>query len=136
MIPDGRDWRWGKLGPALVGRAMFSKSLIQISADGWGCALSCEVTQSWNALASKCTWNVPPKRTYANTHFQDCCCQCPCPYRRPLLTHSSTGDPQTLTGKSGSVSCGVTVPFSWVLVCTKYCLCPPRVCFWSPVEVL
>ena len=69
MIPDGRDWRWGKLGPALVGRAMFSKSLIQISADGWGCAPSCEVTQSWNAQASKCTWNVPPKRTYANTHL-------------------------------------------------------------------
>ena len=55
MIPDGRDWCWGKLGPALVGRAMFSKSLIQISADGWGCAPSCEVTQSWNAQASKCT---------------------------------------------------------------------------------
>ena len=48
---------------------MFSKSLIQISADGWGCAPSCEVTQSWNAQASKCTWNVPPKRTYANTHL-------------------------------------------------------------------
>ena len=27
-------------------------------------------------------------------------------------------DPWTLTGKSGSVSCGVTASFSWVLVCT------------------
>ena len=27
----------------------------------------------------------------------------------------------TLTGKSGSVSCGVTAPFSWVLVCTRFC---------------
>ena len=34
-----------------------------------------------------------------------------------------------LTGKSGSVSCGVTAPFSWVLVNTRFCLCPPRVCF-------
>ena len=26
-----------------------------------------------------------------------------------------------------SVSCGVTAPFSWVLMCTRFCLCPPRV---------
>ena len=26
----------------------------------------------------------------------------------------------TLTGKSGFVSCGVTAPFSWVLVCTRF----------------
>ena len=32
-------------------------------------------------------------------------------------------------GKSGSVSCGVTAPFSCVLVHTKFCLCPPRVYF-------
>ena len=28
-----------------------------------------------------------------------------------------------------AVSCGATAPFSWVLVCTRFCLCPPRVCF-------
>ena len=27
------------------------------------------------------------------------------------------------------VACGATAPFSWVLVCTRFCLCPPRVCF-------
>ena len=37
MLPDGRDWLWGKLGLALVGRAMLSKSVIQLSADEWGC---------------------------------------------------------------------------------------------------
>ena len=26
-LPDGREWLWGKLGLALVGRAMISKSL-------------------------------------------------------------------------------------------------------------
>ena len=26
-------------------------------------------------------------------------------------------------------SLGVTAPFSWVLAHTKFCLCPPRVCF-------
>ena len=41
---------------------------------------------------------------------------------------------RTLTGKSGSVSCGVTAPFSWVLVHTRFCLCPPRVCFPSPCK--
>ena len=32
-------------------------------------------------------------------------------------------------GKSGSVSCGVTAPFSWVLEHTTFCLCLANVCF-------
>ena len=32
-LPDGRDWLWGKLGLALVGRAVLSKTLIQLSSD-------------------------------------------------------------------------------------------------------
>ena len=36
-LPDGRDWWWEKLSLALVGRALLSKTLIQLSADGWGC---------------------------------------------------------------------------------------------------
>ena len=39
----------------------------------------------------------------------------------------------SLLGKSGSVSCGITAPFSWVLVHTRFCLCPPRLCFPSLV---
>ena len=39
-LPDGRDWLWGKLGLALMGGAMFRKSLIQFSLDGWGCVPS------------------------------------------------------------------------------------------------
>ena len=46
------------------------------------------------------------------------CTQCSRLCSRPPLTHTSTGDSWTLTGKSGSVSCGVTAPFSWVLVCS------------------
>ena len=51
-LPDGIDWLWEKLGLGLVERAMLSKSLIQLSADGWGCAPSLlvvwpEVSQSW-----------------------------------------------------------------------------------------
>ena len=62
-----------------------------------------------------------------------CHTQSPWPCGRPLLTHASTGDSWTRPGKSGSVSCGVTAPFSWVLVHTRFCLCPARVCFPRPV---
>ena len=60
-----------------------------------------------------------------------CCTQCLQPCSRPLPTSTSTRDSWTLTGKSGPVSCGVTAPFSWVLVHPRFCLCPPRLC--SPV---
>ena len=55
-LPDGRDWLWGKLGLALVGRVMLFKSVIQLSADRWGYAASLlidwpEATQSWNLQA-------------------------------------------------------------------------------------
>ena len=63
-----------------------------------------------------------------------CWTQCPRPYIRPLLTHTSARDSWTLTGKTpGSVSCGVTAAFSWVLVHTRFYLCHLRVCFPSPV---
>ena len=39
-------------------------------------------------------------------HTQLCCTQSPCPCSRPLLTCTSTGDTQTLKGRSGSVSVG------------------------------
>ena len=51
----------------------------------------------------------------------------------PLLTHGSTEDPAPNTAaRSGSVSWGVTAPFSWVMVCTRFCLCPPKVEFLFP----
>ena len=57
------------------------------------------------------------------------CYECPQPCSRLPPTYASTGDSWTLPGKSGSVSCGVTAPFSWVLVHTRFCLCPPGVYF-------
>ena len=58
-----------------------------------------------------------------------CCTQCPQPCTRPPPTHAFIGEYWTLTGKPGSVSCGVIAPLSWVLVHTRFCLCPPRVYF-------
>ena len=39
---------------------------------------------------------------------------------------ASTGDPPILAGGFGSVSCGGTALFLWVLVLARFCLCPPR----------
>ena len=58
-----------------------------------------------------------------------CYTQCPQPCSRRLSTHTSARDSWTHMGISGSASCGATAPFSWVLVCTQFCLCPLRVCF-------
>ena len=65
-------------------------------------------------------------------------CYSPCPQTciRPPPTHTFTGDSWTPTGKSGSVSFGVTAPFFWVLVHTRFCLCPPRVCFPCIMEIM
>ena len=52
--------------------------------------------------------------------FRPCYTPCPQPCSRPSPTHASAGDSWTLTGKSGSVFCGVTTLFSWVLVCIRF----------------
>ena len=71
--------------------------------------------------------------------FQKVACtgytQCPQPCSRPPPTHASAGDSWTLTGKSGSVSCGFTAPFSQVLVHIRFCLCPPRVYFPDNLQI-
>ena len=95
---------------ALMDRAMLSKSLIQLSVDGWGCVPSLLFDLKPNyggGNEGDRLQNVPC--TY-------CCTQCPQPCSRPPLTHGSSGDSWTFIGKSGSVSSGFTAPFSWVLV--------------------
>ena len=104
---------------------MLSKSLIQFSVDGWGSVPSLLFDLRLNYGGGN----------EDNGHFLQkipcthCCTQCPQTCSRLPPTHASARDSWTLTDKSGSVSYGVTAPFSWVLVCTKFCWCPPRVCF-------
>ena len=83
---------------------MLSKSLIQFSVDRLGCVPSLLFDLS----------NEDNCDLLQKVHFS------PRPCSRPLLTHASTRDSWTLMGKSGSISCGVTAPFSWVLVCTRF----------------
>ena len=47
--------------------------------------------------------------------------------RRSLLTRASTGDTQTVLGRSGSVSRGGHCSFPLVLVHTRFCLHSPSV---------
>ena len=52
------------------------------------------------------------------------CTQSPCPHGRPLLTHASAGDTQTLKGMSGSVSVEPLGPGAHkVLFEPSECLC-------------
>ena len=52
--------------------------------------------------------------------------------QQATMTHASARDSWTLTGKSGSVSCGVPAPFSWVLV-HKVLFVPSKSLLPSPV---
>ena len=106
-----------------------SKSLIQFSVDGRDCVPSLLFDPRPNyGRGNEYNSDLLPKDL-----CMYCCIQCPWPCSRPLSTHASAGDSWTFTGKSGSVSCGVTALFSWVLVGMRFHLCPPRVCFPSPV---
>ena len=103
---------------------MLSKALIRLSKDGWG------GTPIPGSMGSVVGLMMTSKRTYAKGDaFQDCCCQSSHPCGKPLPTHTSTGDPLTLASRCSLVSCGVTSPFPWKLVQTRFCLCPPRLEF-------
>ena len=131
-LPDGRGWLWGKLSLALKGKAMLSKPLIQFSVDGGSCVPSLVFGLRPNYGRGNAIMETSFKRTYAHTVGFSA----PDASGRPLSIHTSARDSQTLTGQSGSVSSGDTAPFSWLLVHTRFCLCPPRVCFPSSAEVL
>ena len=120
-LSDGRDWLWGNLGLVVMGGARLNKSLIQFSVDGRGC-----VPFLLFGL------RVGIKRTYASTVVFSA----PTPWQ-------ATVDPRLCwrlldTHRQVWVSLlWVTAPFSWVLVCTSFCLCPqesisPILCtFWQ-----
>ena len=109
-LPDGKDWLRGKLGVVLMGGAMFSKSLIQFSVDGQGCVPSLLFDLQPNYGGG----NEDNGDLLQKVPCMHCYTQCPQSCSRPPLTHASTRYSWTLTGKSGSVSCGVTSPFSLV----------------------
>ena len=107
----------GKLGIVLMGGAMLSKSLIQLFVDGQGCvpSLLFDLKPDYGGGNEDNVDLLPPTLHQAAAYL---CLPC-----RLLDTQ----------GQVWVSLCGVTGPFSWVLVCTRFCLCPLRVCFASPV---
>ena len=86
------------------------------------CILAWGQTMVWVIVnSSKKTSASTPQGSY------DCYIQCSWLHNRPPSTHASAGHSWTLTDKSSLVSYVVMPPFSWVLVHTGFCLCPPRV---------
>ena len=104
---------------------MLSKSLLQFSVDGWGCVPSLLLDLKPNYGGGNADNGGLLQRPQAQVQHS-----VPPTLKQAIADHTSAGDSWTLLGMSGSVSCGVTAPFSWVLVHTRFCLCPPRV---SPV---
>ena len=106
---------------------MLSKSLIQFSVDGWGCVpfllFDLRPTMVGVMKIMATSFKRSPART-AELSAPDPAAG----HHQPMPPLETPGHSQ-LTGKSGPVSCGVIAPFSWVLVCTRFCLRPPRVCF-------
>ena len=94
------------MGLVLKGGAMLSKSLIQFSVDWRGCVLSLLFDLRPNYGGG----NEDNGNLLQKVPGMHCHTQCPQPCSRPLPTHASTRDSWTLTGKSGSVSCGLLLP--------------------------
>ena len=119
----------GNLGLVLIGRAMLSKSLIQFSIDGQGCVPSLLFDLRPNYGGG----NEDNGDLIQKVPCTHCCIQCPQLCSSPSPIHASARDSWTLTCKSRLVSCGVTAAFSCFLVPTRFCLCPSRACFPSPM---
>ena len=114
--------RWarlrGILGLVQKGGVMLSRSLILFSVDGWGCAPSLLFTWGQTMVEVMKMMVTSLKRSHACT-------------ATVLILQQPTTDPclrRRLPDTHRQVSCGVTVPFPWVLV-HKVLLCPPSVCF-------
>ena len=79
---------------------------------------------------------VTSKRAQARgSTSKDCCCQCPSPRGEPLPTHTSTGDPPTLAGRSAQSPAGPLL----LSRCMQDFVCVLQewsVCFHSPVKIL
>ena len=91
-----------------MGRGKLSKSLIQSSVEGQGCVPSLLLDLRPNCGGG----NEDHGNFLQKVPCTYCYTQCPQPCSRPPPDHASARDFWTLTGKSGSVSCGVTAPCS------------------------
>ena len=78
-LPDGRDWLRGKLGLVLMGGAILSKSLIQLSIDGRGCVFS--LLFDWGQTM------VEVVKIMATSFKRSCACTAPFSAPNPTAGH-------------------------------------------------
>ena len=109
-----------------MGGTTLSKSITQFSVDGWNCVpfLLFTWVQTMVEVMKIMRINLLQK-------IPSCIATLTAPnpaasYHRPMLSLETPGHFRVNLGHS---LVGVTVPFSWVLVHTRFCLCPPRVYF-------
>ena len=95
-LPETPGPSWACLGQCLVGSLLFSPG----STQGFVCALQesvspvlCKFLQLYDGVNGDLLQE-------GLCHTQVCCTQSLCPCSRPLLTRTSTGDTQTLKGRS------------------------------------
>ena len=128
-FPGRRDWLWGKLGLVLMGGAMLIESSIQFSVDGWSCvpSLLFDLSPNYGGV------NEDIGHLLQKVPCACCLIQFPWHCSRPPPIMPLLDTPRHSQASLGSASCGINAPFSWVLMHTRFCLCPPRICFPSPV---
>ena len=114
----------GKLGLVLMGRAMLSKSIIQFSVDGQGCIPSLLFDLMLNYGGGNEDNGNLLQKVPCTHYYTQCLCS------RPLLTYASAVDSWASLGPSL-----VGGNCSFLLVGSRFRLCPPRVCFPSPVRL-
>ena len=107
-----------------------SKTLIHLSANGWGWVPSLlvvwrEATQHWSLPG---LFGGRNGRLWEGSHHEQLLLPVSFSLGEPQLPPASAGDPPTLAGRSGSVSYGVTAP-SPGSRCTHYFVCALQV--WS-----
>ena len=106
-LPETPGPSWASLGQSLVGSLLLSPG--SWYAQGSFCALQ----ESVSPVLCKFWWLYGGVNGYllqeGLCHTQVCYTQSPCPCGRPLLTRTSTGNTQTLNGRSDSVSVGSPV---------------------------
>ena len=117
----------GDLGLVLIGRAILSKSLNQFSVGEQGCVPSLLFCLSPNYGRDNSGNGNLLQKDLCQHYF----IQFPWLYDRQLLTHTSTRDSWTLTGKSNSVSVGSLLlsPGCWCTQVFFFFLMPSKSLF-------
>ena len=110
-------WRrkWQPIPVLLPGKSRGQSSLVSYSP--WGSHRTKGLHFHFFTFISNCGGvNEDNGNLLQKVPCMYCYTQRPQTRSRPPQTHASAGDSWTLPGTSGSVSCGVTAPFSLVLV--------------------